>query len=66
MPIPIAALAASCAASVAANADDLREPEKLDFPAEDQAITFPAGSAIVTTVLLNVAFTLTIPDGTLG
>src|SRR3990167_940191 len=57
-----ASLAAFCAATVAAKAEDLREPEKFAFPAEDQEITFPAKSVIETIVLLKVAFTWAIPD----
>ncbi len=49
---------------MAANAEDLRDPEKLTFPADDQAITLPAGSVITIIVLLKVAFTCAIPEGT--
>ena len=64
MPRAIASLAAFCAATVAANADDFLEPAKFAFPAEDHATTFPAKSVIATIVLLNVAFTCAIPAGT--
>ncbi|SGA33943.1 Uncharacterised protein [Chlamydia abortus] len=53
----IAIFAASCAATVAAKADDLRDPEYPTFPAEAQEIVFPAGSVIDTIVLLKVALT---------
>ena len=64
IPSAIAALPASCAATVAANADDFLEPEKLTLPAEDQEMTLPAGSVIAIIVLLKVAFTKAIPEGT--
>lgn len=64
IPRLIASLAAFCAATVAANAEDFREPAKFALPAEDQEITFPAKSVIATIVLLNVAFTCAIPEGT--
>ena len=60
----MASFAAFCAATVAAKADDLRDPAKLDFPADDQETTFPAKSVIDTIVLLKVAFTWAIPAGT--
>ena len=59
-----AILAASWAATVAAKAEDLREPEKFTFPAEAQVTTLPEGSVMTMIVLLNVAFTCTIPTGT--
>jgi hypothetical protein len=65
MPTDMAALAASCAATVAANAEDLRDPMYPAFPAEDQDTTFPVRSVIDTIVLLNVAVTWAIPLGTL-
>lgn len=65
IPKEAAILAASCAATVAAKAEDLREPEKLTFPAEAQEMTLPDGSVMAIIVLLNVAFTCAIPDGTL-
>ncbi len=37
IPTSIASRAAFCAATVAANAEDFRDPEKFDFPAEDHA-----------------------------
>jgi hypothetical protein len=64
MPTDIASLAAVCAATVAANAEDFLDPEKFAFPAEDQEITLPARSVIATVVLLNVAFTCAMPEGT--
>src|SRR5262245_10267504 len=64
MPCAIATFAASCAATVAANAEDFREPEKLTFPAEAHAITFPIGSVMETCVLLKVALTNARPLGT--
>jgi hypothetical protein len=57
IPSAIASLAAFCAATVAAKAEDLRDPEKLDRPAEDHEMTLPARSVIATVVLLNVAVT---------
>ena len=60
----IASFAAVCAAIVPAKADDFLEPLKLALPEEHQEITFPAGSVIETTVLLNVAVTWAIPIGT--
>jgi hypothetical protein len=48
-------LAASSAASCAANGVDLREPLNPHVPAEDHATTFPETSVIETIVLLNVA-----------
>src|SRR5947199_10581891 len=64
IPSEIASFAAVCAATVAAKADDFLDPEKLAFPADDHAITFPAKSVIETMVLLKVAFTCAIPAGT--
>ena len=46
--------AADSAAIWAANGVDLREPLNPTCPAEDQAMTAPAGSVIETIVLLNV------------
>src|SRR6185312_3981759 len=54
MPWSIAFLAASSAASCAANGVDLREPLKPRTPADDHETTFPLTSVIVTMVLLNV------------
>lgn len=65
IPNEAANFPASCAATVAAKAEDLRDPEKLTFPAEDQAITRPDRSVIEMIVLLKVAFTVAIPSGTL-
>lgn len=64
IPCETAVLAASCAATVAAKAEDLRDPEKLTFPADAQETNFPDGSVIVTMVLLNEAFTCATPAGT--
>lgn len=63
-PSNMAVLAASWAARVAANAEDLRDPTNPALPADAQEMTFPPGSVMVTMVLLNVAFTCTIPAGT--
>jgi len=65
MPRAIASRAAFWAATVAAKAEDLRDPAKFDFPADDHEMTFPAKSVIATIVLLNVALTWAIPEGTL-
>ena len=54
MPCSMARRAAASAAICAANGVDLREPLKPTWPAEDQAMTAPAGSVIETIVLLNV------------
>ncbi len=59
-----AALAAFWAATVAAKADDLREPLYPEVPAEAHAITFPAGSVMVIMVLLKVADTCATPEDT--
>ncbi len=59
----IALFAASCATTVAAKADDLRDPLKLHLPADAQEITLPDGSVIETIVLLNVALTVAIALG---
>ncbi len=64
IPWVMATFPASCAATVAAKAEDLRDPEKFTFPADAQARTFPAGSVIVTIVLLKEALTCATPDGT--
>jgi hypothetical protein len=42
----------------------LREPLKPFAPELDEATTFPAGSVIVTIVLLNVAWMCATPTGT--
>ena len=55
MPWSIAFLAASWAASCAAKGVLLREPLNPTTPAEDQEITLPDTSVMVTTVLLKVA-----------
>jgi hypothetical protein len=57
MPSVIASLAAFWAATVAAKAEDLRDPAKFAFPAEDQEMTLPAKSVIAMSVLLKVALT---------
>src|SRR5215468_3634558 len=54
-PCSIAFLAASSAASCAANGVDLREPLNPQVPADDHATTLPLTSVIETIVLLNVA-----------
>jgi hypothetical protein len=64
MPIPMAIFAASCAATVAAKAEDFLDPEKLTFPADAQAMTRPEGSVMAIIVLLKVALTCAIPEGT--
>jgi len=50
----MAFFAASSAANWAANGVDFREPLNPRTPAEDQEITFPDTSVILTIVLLNV------------
>ena len=60
-PCSWAFVAAWSAAICAAYGVDFRDPLKPLDPAEDQAITFPLSSAIVTIVLLNVALTKAIP-----
>lgn len=64
IPCNMAAFAASCAATVAAKAEDFLDPEKFTLPADAQEITLPAGSVIATMVLLKVALTWTSPLGT--
>src|ERR671927_1209511 len=54
MPCSIARRPAASAAIWAAKGADLREPLKPTVPAEAHEITAPAGSVIVTIVLLNV------------
>src|ERR1700749_1869065 len=54
MPWSIAFLAASSAASCAANGVDLREPLKPRTPADDHDTVLPLTSVMVTMVLLNV------------
>src|SRR5438445_13374827 len=56
--------AAVSAATCAAYGVLLREPFQPAAPAEDHAITFPAGSVSDTIVLLNEAFTCAAPRGT--
>src|SRR5213593_1920556 len=55
MPASRARLAAVRAACCAANGVPFRDPLKPSEPALDQQTTLPSMSAIVTTVLLNVA-----------
>ncbi len=64
IPNAIADFAASCAATVSANAEDLREPIYPTFPDDAQATTLPVRSVMETIVLLNVALTCTTPLGT--
>ena len=54
IPCSMAFLAASSAASCAANGVDFRDPLKPRTPADDQEMTFPETSVIVTIVLLKV------------
>ena len=62
MPCSIAFLAASSAATCAANGVDLREPLKPLLPDDDQAIALPCASVIVIIVLLKLALTCAVPD----
>src|SRR5207247_8069350 len=62
MPCSIAFLAASSAATCAANGVDLREPLKPLLPDDAQAIVLPCASVIVIIVLLNDAFTCATPE----
>src|SRR6186997_2895334 len=62
MPCSIAFLAASSAATCAANGVDLREPLKPLLPDDDQAIALPCASVMVIIVLLNDAFTCATPE----
>src|SRR3954470_19710917 len=62
MPCSIAFLAASSAATCAANGVDLREPLKPLLPEDAQAIVLPCASVIVIMVLLNDAFTCATPE----
>src|SRR3954465_10839626 len=62
MPCSMAFLAASSAATWAANGVDLREPLKPLLPDDDQAIVLPCASVIVIIVLLNDAFTCATPE----
>src|SRR5262245_12758130 len=64
MPWSIAFLAASSAASCAANGVDLREPLKPRTPADDHETTLPETSVIVTIVLLTVDWMWQMPDWT--
>ena len=60
-----AALAAFCAATVAAKAEDLRDPLYPEVPADAHAITLPAGSVMVMMVLLKVADNVSYAGGDL-
>src|SRR6202008_3241168 len=62
MPCSMALRPASSAAIWAAYGVDLREPLKPCAPDDDQAIVLPCASVIVTTVLLNDAFTCATPE----
>jgi hypothetical protein len=64
IPTDIAAFAASCAATVAANAEDFLDPEKFTLPADAHEMTLPERSVMATVVLLNVALTCAMPLGT--
>src|SRR5256714_8792718 len=64
MPCSIARRAAPSADSAAAYGVLLREPLNPAIPAEPQLTTAPAGSVIVMSVLLNVAWIWTCPWGT--
>src|SRR5439155_11836946 len=57
--------AAFSAATCAAYGVLLREPFQPDAPADDHAMTFPAGSVSEMIVLLNEAFTCAAPRGTI-
>src|SRR5689334_22817115 len=61
-PVSDALLAAVRAACWAANGVPLRDPRKPSEPALDQAMVLPSWSAMVTMVLLNVAWILTTPE----
>src|SRR4030042_5877934 len=63
IPCSMAFLAASEAASWAAKGVPLRDPLNPCTPAEDQEITLPAGSVMVTRVLLKVALIWATPTG---
>src|ERR1039458_4551408 len=60
-PLSEALLAAVMAACCAANGVPLREPRKPSEPALDQEMVLPSRSAMVTMVLLKVAWICTIP-----
>src|SRR6185369_11307378 len=62
MPCSCAFLAASSAATCAANGVDLREPLKPLLPDDAQAIVLPCASVMVIILLLNDAFTCATPD----
>src|SRR5512142_409756 len=63
IPESSALRAAFSAAICAAYGVLLREPFQPDAPADDHAMTFPAGSLIEMMVLLKVAFTCAAPRG---
>src|SRR5690606_18985883 len=62
MPWSRAFLAASSAATCAANGVDLRDPLEPCAPADDQAMALPCASVMVIIVLLNVELTCATPD----
>src|SRR5919204_2356613 len=64
MPVSSALRAAFSAAIWAAYGVLLREPFQPDAPADDHAMTFPAGSAIEMIVLLKDALMCAVPRGT--
>src|SRR5579859_2097142 len=64
MPLSPALLAAVMAACWAAKGVPLRDPRKPSEPALDQEMVLPSWSAIVTMVLLNVAWMCTMPEWT--
>src|SRR5579871_1092917 len=63
-PDSFALLAAVSDACCAAKGVPLRDPRNPSEPELDQEITFPMGSVIVMIVLLNEAWTCTVPRGT--
>ena len=65
IPASRARFAAVSAACWAANGVPFREPLKPRDPALDQQTTLPSRSAMVTVVLLNVAWMCATPDGTI-
>src|ERR1700727_3392548 len=63
-PLSPALLAAVIAACCAANGVPLRDPRNPREPALDHAMVWPSWSAMVTMVLLNVAWMCTMPEWT--
>src|SRR6185437_11380961 len=61
-PRPSASRAHASAATVAANGVDFLEPLKPALPDDAQATALPCRSVMVTSVLLNVAFTWAMPS----